>query len=115
MSAELPRMARGRRNRFFEAAECWGSLSHEALLQIHDMDRGRGWIVTELMAGNAAARLPVPGDPADVERLLVRVLKACRHLHDHGFLHAKIRPSKLLFDDNGLVKLADGRGLRIEA
>jgi serine/threonine protein kinase len=98
------------REQLFLAVNRWAQASHPQLLAVLDAYPARGWIVTELMAGNfgdLVARQPV--DPRRVQEVLVQSLSALDFLHTRrGCLHANLKPANLLYDSEGRIRLGDG-------
>ncbi|HZN34971.1 MAG TPA: protein kinase [Pirellulaceae bacterium] len=97
-----------RLERFWREAQLLASLQHPHVLTIYDVVRPRGWLVLELMHGTIqdAAR----GQPLDLEMLrsaLIGSLSALAMLHGNQVLHGDIKPSNLLLDRQGRVKLGD--------
>ena len=93
--------------------EAWAmaTVTHPAVAQIYDIAswRGRPFLVVELLSrGTLADRLrrgPVPGPRAlDIAARLADALEA---LHEAGYLHGDIKPSKVGFASDGSPKLLD--------
>ncbi|MFC0863741.1 serine/threonine-protein kinase [Sphaerimonospora cavernae] len=83
-------------------------LSHPAIITVHDLleDRGRLWIVTELLQGLTLAdtvrhlgRLPMHWGAWVGFQLLAGV----RHTHAMGVLHGDIRPGTVLLTEDRVV------------
>src|SRR5687768_5356471 len=97
-----------RLERFWREAQLLASLQHPHILTIYDVVRPRGWLVLELMHGTLldASR----GQPIDLSVLrsaLVGALDALSLLHANNVIHGDIKPSNLLLDKHGRVKLGD--------
>src|SRR5438034_5281424 len=97
-----------RLERFWREAQLLATLSHPHIMTIYDIVRPRGWLVLELMQGTLldASR----GQPIDLEQLraaLVGSLQALSMLHANNVIHGDIKPSNLLLDRLGRVKLGD--------
>src|SRR4051812_37798716 len=73
-----------------------------------------GWFVLELLSGNLADHfrlLAAPLSPDHVRGVLRDALSGLRVLHAAGRWHGSLKPSNLLIDDRGRIKLADSPGL----
>lgn len=94
--------------RFWREAQLLANLQHPHILTIYDIDRSRGWLILELMRGSLKQSLEA--GPIDLDYLrivLVGALSALDFLHSHGIIHGDIKPSNLLVDVQGRVKLGD--------
>ncbi len=94
--------------RYWREAQLLASLQHSNVLTIHDIDRSKGWLILELMQGNL--QRTVQTAPADLEQVRIAVLcglKGLEFLHAHGIIHGGVKPSNLLVDAQGRVKLGD--------
>lgn len=95
-------------SRYWKEAMLLASLHHPHVVTIFDIVKPRGWLVLELMAANL--RDYPKGEPIDLEllrRAVTHALRALVFLHSHGVIHGDIKPSNLLFDGAGVVKLGD--------
>jgi tetratricopeptide (TPR) repeat protein len=73
-----------------------------------------GWLVLELMNGSLADRLrqetgAIP--PSEVRGILRDALRGLQAIHAAGRCHGHLKPSNLLFDGDGRIKVADTAGL----
>ncbi|GAB6165561.1 hypothetical protein JCM19992_15610 [Thermostilla marina] len=94
--------------RYWREAQLLASLQHPHIVTIYDIDRKRGWIILELMRGNL--QRSVETGPIDLDFLrdvLSGTLQALEFLHANGVIHGDIKPSNLLLDAQGRVKLGD--------
>lgn len=94
--------------RYWSEAQLLASLQHPNIVTIYDIDRGRGWLIMELMQANLSERLQ--GRPMDLRALKTTVahsLRALKYLHDRGILHGDIKPTNLMVDHRKRVKLGD--------
>jgi serine/threonine protein kinase len=91
-------------------------LCHDNIAQIYDIDiqptRGGDllFFAIEFVEGETLADLIKDSRKVDSEAAVGYVLQAARGLkfaHDHGLTHRNIKPSNLLLDDHGMVKVAD--------
>ncbi|MEM7316997.1 MAG: protein kinase, partial [Planctomycetota bacterium] len=68
----------------------------------------QGWIVMEMMKGTLASLIARQPMPADMVRSVVQqVLTALDFLHSKNKVHGAVRPSNLLINEHGTVKLSD--------
>lgn len=94
--------------RYWKEAQLLASLQHPNIVTIYDVVRSRGWLILELMRGNL--QKSVEKGPIDLDLLrevLVDGLQALDFLHENGIIHGDIKPSNLLLDARGRVKLGD--------
>lgn len=99
-----------RRERYFDEAAIGAKLRNDNITTVIDVDRSHGWIVYELLPNSLAQQTNTAGvEPAEAIRILRHCLAALDHIHQKGFLHANIKPTNLLKDETGRIKLTDGR------
>jgi serine/threonine protein kinase len=94
--------------RFWREAQLLATLQHPHILTIYDIDRSRGWLILELMRGSLKQTLEA--GPIDLDYLRIVLaggLSALDFLHSRGIIHGDIKPSNLLVDAQGRVKLGD--------
>jgi len=94
--------------RYWQEAQLLASLEHPHIMNIYDVARDRGWLILELMQGSLTDK--AAGQPLDLNFLrvaLVCALQGLKFLHDNGIVHGDIKPSNLLLDKRGWVKLGD--------
>ena len=97
-----------RQERFLREAQFLAQTEHAGILRIHTVVPERGWIVMELMNGNLSSQIEhQPMEPDTVRSILRQLLSALDFLHQRGKLHGAIRPSNILIDDQGSVRLSD--------
>jgi tetratricopeptide (TPR) repeat protein len=96
------------------------SLNHHAIVPIHDVGVRDGvpFFAMELLEGGsladrlAAGPLSIPEAVALVDRLA----RAVDYAHRRGIIHRDLKPSNILFDAEGLAKVADfGLAKRLDA
>jgi serine/threonine protein kinase/formylglycine-generating enzyme required for sulfatase activity len=108
---ELDPVARAdvrRREQFYREAQFLAQHQDENILTVYSVDREQGWIVMELMKGTLASQVVSgPLAPDLVRSVLQQVLRALNFLHKRGKIHGKVRPSNILINDAGRVKLSD--------
>lgn len=94
--------------RYWREAQLLASLQHPNILTIYDLVRPRGWIVVELMRGSL--QRSIERGPIDLDFLrmvLTNCLSALQFLHSNGIIHGDIKPSNMLVDAQGRIKLGD--------
>src|SRR5688572_15039623 len=97
-----------RLERFWREAQLLATLAHPHILTIYDVVRPRGWLVLELMQGTLLDACK--GEPIDLELLrsaLTGSLQALSLLHANKVIHGDIKPTNLLLDKLGRVKIGD--------
>jgi len=96
------------RDRIVRAA----TLSHPHLARVFDggQESGAIFMVTEYLDGGSLEDVLAAGRTLsvdDVARLGRDVASVLSYVHANGFVHADLSPDKLLFDDEGRVRLSD--------
>ncbi len=110
----LPRLAehedvrRNFRDRIIRAA----TLSHPHLARVYDggQEAGAIFMITEYLTGGSLEDVLASGRRLSVDdgaRLGRDVAGVLGYVHDNGFVHGSLSPSKLLFDSEGQVRLSD--------
>ncbi|HEV3450150.1 MAG TPA: PASTA domain-containing protein [Acidimicrobiia bacterium] len=98
--------------RFQAEAQLAASLHHPNVLAVYDwgQDEGLAFMVVELLRGGSLralldtrARL----SPAQATRVGRQVAEGLRYAHGRGLVHRDIKPANLLFDEHGVVRVAD--------
>jgi formylglycine-generating enzyme required for sulfatase activity/serine/threonine protein kinase len=103
-----------RSEQFLLEARVLAGLEHDSIVQVHGLDKERGWIIMELMRGGLDAKLAEgPLAPDLVRSVLRQALGALDYLHGQRRLHGAIKPSNLLINDQGRVKVSDAKGAEI--
>jgi serine/threonine protein kinase len=97
---------------FWEEAQFLANLRHDNIVQVHGLDKERGWIIMELMKGSLDAKLAEGALPPDLVRSVLRqTLGALQALHQSRKFHGGVKPGNLLINDQGRVKLSDSAGI----
>ncbi|NLF09485.1 MAG: serine/threonine protein kinase, partial [Pirellulaceae bacterium] len=94
--------------RYWQEAQLLASLQHPNILTIYDIVRSKGWLILELMQGSLQPAAQSEGIDLDYLRgVLSDSLRALDFLHANGIVHGDIKPSNMLLDSQGRVKLGD--------
>jgi serine/threonine-protein kinase len=100
------------RDRFAREAQTVAALSHPNICRLFDYGDadGRRYIVFEYLPGGTLEDRLSPGQPfadAATARVAGELAAALAHAHARGVLHRDVKPSNVLFDEEGNAKLAD--------
>ena len=96
------------KEQFLREAQFLAQFEHDNVLRVHSVDPERGWIIMELMKGTLASVIAAgPSDPDLVRSVLKQTLDALTFLHEKNKVHGTVRPSNLLINDAGRVKLSE--------
>jgi hypothetical protein len=87
-------------------------LQHPHLIRIHELieaEEGVALAMEYLPGGSLAERLTKEGPfpPDQVEEVALHTLEALCYLHAHDIVHRDVKPSNLLLDAEGSLRLAD--------
>ncbi len=97
--------------RFEAEARAAAALNHPHIMAVHDWGQGDvPYLVTELLDGGSLRALLDTGsrlDLAQARQIGVDAARALDYAHRRGFVHRDIKPANLLFDDEGMVRIAD--------
>lgn len=96
------------RQRFLRQAQFLAQHDHDHVLRIHSVEPDYGWIIMELMQDTLSSRIRKQEcDPDQVRSILRQILSALDFLHTKQKIHGSIRPSNILINELGRVKLSD--------
>ncbi|MEZ6148312.1 MAG: protein kinase [Planctomycetaceae bacterium] len=107
------------RVRFRREVKAAARLSHPHIVTAYDAreDDGIDYLVMEFVDGEDLGQLVRAGGPLPLSEALECILQAARGLeyaHEQGVVHRDIKPTNLLLDPNGTVKVLDMGLARIE-
>jgi len=93
---------------YWREAQLLAALEHPHVMTIYDIVRNRGWLILELMQGSLQQTAQgKPLEIAMVREALTGCLQALSFLHGNRVMHGDVKPSNLLLDKRGRIKLGD--------
>src|SRR5881392_2063624 len=98
--------------RFDREAHAVAALADPNICRLYDYgeEAGRPFMVLEFLPGGTLEERLVPGDPYpddETERLARELAAGLAHAHARGLIHRDLKPANVLFDDEGVAKIAD--------
>ena len=97
--------------RFRAEAQAAAALNHPHIVAVHDWGQGDvPYLVTELLEGGSLRDLLDTGatlTPAQARQVGLEAARALDYAHRRGFVHRDIKPANLLFDSEGILRVAD--------
>jgi serine/threonine protein kinase len=98
--------------RFRREARASASLDHPNIVRAHDIDRDgkMHFLVMDYVDGRSFQEIVSARGPLSVKRAAHYVAQAAaglQHAHEKGLVHRDVKPSNLLLDRGGLVKVLD--------
>jgi serine/threonine-protein kinase len=97
--------------RFRSEAQLAASLHHPNVMAVYDWgEDGVPFMVLELLAGGSLRSMLDTGTrltPAQAAHVSGQVAAALEYAHGRGLVHRDIKPANLLFDEHGIVRVAD--------
>ena len=101
------------KEKFKKEARRLRKLQNEHIVKVHDMfdENGTAYYVMDYVDGeNLAERLKRTGRPmteSEVRLILPQILDALKAVHNEGFCHLDIKPSNIMLEKGGKIKLID--------
>ena len=97
---------------FLREARAAAALNHRNVVQIYScgQEKGQPYIVMELVSGGRFDEMIATGNVLDEVRVLeigIDVAEGLRAANDIGLIHGDIKPANVLFDKEGVAKVAD--------
>jgi len=97
--------------RFRTEAQLAASLNHPNVMAVYDWgDDGVPFMVLELLVGGSLRGMLDRGPrltPAQAAYVGRQVASALEYAHGRGLVHRDVKPANLLFDEHGIVRVAD--------
>jgi serine/threonine protein kinase len=98
--------------RFYREARAAGALDHPHLVKAHDVDEENGvhFLVMDYVDGTNLQDLVSrcgPLDPVRAANCVAQVALGLQAAHDAGLVHRDVKPSNILIDRSGVVRVAD--------
>ncbi len=97
--------------RFRSEAQLAASLHHPNVMAVYDWgEDGVPFMVLELLSGGSLRSMLDAGTrltPAQAAHIGGQVAAALDYSHSRGLVHRDIKPANLLFDEHGIVRVAD--------
>jgi len=98
--------------RFEREAQAVAALAHPNICRLYDYGEadGRPFMVLEYLGGGTLEDRLVPGEPyppEETERIARELAAGLEHAHARGLIHRDLKPANVLFDDEGVAKIAD--------
>ena len=98
--------------RFEREAQAVAALAHPNICRLFDYGEaeGRPFMVLEYLGGGTLEDRLIPGEPypdEETERIAGEIAAGLAHAHARGLVHRDLKPANVLFDDEGVTKIAD--------
>jgi serine/threonine protein kinase len=97
---------------FLREARAAAALNHRNVVQIYScgQEKGQPYIVMELVSGGRFDQMIATGNALDEVRVLeigLDVAEGLKAANDIGLIHGDVKPANVLFDKEGIAKVAD--------
>lgn len=97
--------------RFLQEARAASSLNHPNIITVFDIgqDRGVDFIAMEFVSGKTLDRI-IAGSgipPRDATRWAIQIASALEAAHNAGVIHRDLKPTNVMINDAGVVKVLD--------
>jgi len=97
---------------FLREARAAAAINHRNVVQIYScgQEKGQPYIVMELVSGGRFDEMIASGNPIEETRSLeiaIDVAEGLKAAHEIGLIHSDIKPANILFDKEGVAKVAD--------
>jgi serine/threonine-protein kinase len=107
-------------SRFRHEAQAVGRINHPRIVQIYDYgeDDDIAYIVMEIVNGKTLAQhlaQEVHYDMREAGEIIRQVLDGIGYAHAQGVIHRDMKPSNIMINDDGRIKIGDFGIARIEA
>jgi eukaryotic-like serine/threonine-protein kinase len=98
--------------RFYQEARAAGRLSHHNIVTIYDVGKSGdvAYIAMEFLEGrelrdvlNERSTMPIP----EVLDIVAQVASGLHYAHEHGIVHRDVKPSNIMIQKDGHVKITD--------
>ena len=98
--------------RFEREAQAVAALAHPNICRLYDYGEagGRPFMVLEYLGGGTLEERLVPGEPYpsdEIQRIAGELAAGLAHAHARRLIHRDLKPANVLFDDEGVAKIAD--------
>lgn len=98
--------------RFQEEIRSLGKMQHPNIVSAVDAGAKNGihYLVTDFVAGRTLADVVASEGPQEEQRVIEfarQVAAGLAHAHRHGFVHRDIKPTNLMVDESGIVRILD--------
>ena len=103
----------GQKEKFMKEASRMFSIKNDHVIGVHDLfeENGTAYYVMDYVDGESLAemlkRTDRPISEKEVRAFLPQILDALKAVHNEGFCHLDLKPSNIMVDKEGHVKLID--------